>query len=126
MLSASAASGRNDSMNQMYPQGSHLLARSLQFNQQLVQGLKSPGLRIEKQPSAHKLHQMLMSSIDGSSMMDDEMDSRKSSIDISDINRYLKIKNRRSKNTSSFLESNKGLKTQKESKKDKNVRSFLE
>jgi hypothetical protein len=33
-----------------------------------------------------------MSSVDGSSMMDDELDSRKSSIDISDITKYLKIK----------------------------------
>jgi len=45
-----------------------------------------------------------MSSVDGSSMMDDELDSRRSSIDISDITKYLKIKQRKSKNTSSFLE----------------------
>ena len=91
-----------------------------------MSGLVSPGLRIEKQPSAHKIHEILMSSVDGSSVMDDELDSRKSSIDISDINRYLKIKNKRSKNTNSFLESSNLIKPPRESKKDKNVRSFLE
>ena len=94
----------------------------------MLSGLVSPGLRIEKQPSAHKIHEILMSSVDGSSVMDDELDSRRSSIDISDINKYLKIKNKRSqiKNTSSFLESSNLIRPPRESKKDKNVRSFLE
>ena len=59
-------------------------------------------------------------------MDDDDFDSRRSSIDISDINKYLKIKQRKSKNTSSFLESSNMIRPKKESMKDKNVRSFLE
>ena len=45
-----------------------------------------------------------MSSQGGGSSNDDNRDNRASSIDISDISRYLKLKKKKSINTNSFLE----------------------